>query len=191
MQAQNPAPYRLNLEVETPPTVVEGESFNIVYRVKNVGNSAFPGGYVNVEISWPSLDPKVYQPIIINKPLAPGDEFIERGYSQAPLVAGYTWFHVFIAEASNRVPVIVTKGPAQLHPPQLHQQISPTQATYVKIPAHAVRARSHEEISQAEQVVLSTDALKVSRVTLRWAIAAFGATVAFALLDLLLRAAGN
>jgi hypothetical protein len=191
MQAQNPPQYRLTLEVETPPTVVEGEAFNIVYRVKNVGTAPFPGGHVTVELSWPSLDPKVYQPIVLSNPLAPGQEFIERGYSQAPLVAGYTWFHVYEAAASNAVPVIVLKGAAQLFPPQIHQQISATQATYMRIPAHAVRARTHEEISQEQQVVLSTDALKVSRVTLRWAIAAFAATVAFALLDLLLRATGH
>jgi hypothetical protein len=139
--------HRLQLTVTTPKTVTEGEAFNILYKVKNIGNVPFPaGGYVIVEISWSGVESKVYQPIIINRQLAPQEEFTEDRYSQAPLIAGYTWFHVHQAIAPNGVPVVVINSAnAQIYP-YLAQQVSPTTITYFRQPAHAVRARTHEEL---------------------------------------------
>ena len=70
-------PHRLRLTVTTPQVVTEGEPFNIGYRITNIGTVSVLGGHVVVEISWPSVDPKVYQPIVINQQLASGDEFEE------------------------------------------------------------------------------------------------------------------
>lgn len=140
------APHRLRLTVTTPKVVTEGVTFNIGYKVKNIGNAVFPGGLVIVEISWASLEPKVYQPIVINRQLSPDEEFEENRYSQAPLVAGYTWFHVYQAVDSNGAIVEVYNATgAQLYPYR-QLNVSPSSVTYFKQPAYAVRARTHEEV---------------------------------------------
>lgn len=140
-------PHRLQLIITTPKIVTEGEAFKISYKVKNIGNAPFPtGGHVTVEISWSGVESKVYQPIIVNRQLAPQEEFTEDRYSQAPLIAGYTWFHIYEAVAPNGVPVVVINSAnAQVYPYQT-VQVSPTAITYFRQPAHAVRARTHEEL---------------------------------------------
>lgn len=101
-------------------------------------------------------------------------------------MAGYTWFHVYQAlDSSGSAVEVFNAGGAQIYPPL--SVISPTNTTFFRQPAHAVRARTHEEISQEEQVKISTEELRVARKTLRWAIIAFAATVIFGLLDLVLR----
>ena len=91
------------------------------------------------------MQTKVYQPIIINKKLAPEEEFVENRYSQAPLVAGYTWFHVHQAVDSSGANVeVYHPSGGQLYPP-LQLNASSTTVTYIKQPAHGVRARTHEE----------------------------------------------
>lgn len=128
----------------------------------------------------------MYQPIVINRQLAPGDEFEENRYSQAPLVAGYTWFHVHEALDSNRAVIeILNPNGAQIYPYR-QLNVSPTTVTFFRQPAHAVRARTHEEISQEEQVRISTEELKIATKTLRWAIVAFVATVTFGFLSILI-----
>jgi hypothetical protein len=147
------------LTVITPKVVTEGEAFNIGYKVKNVGTTVFPSGVVTVEISWPSLEPKVYQPVIINSPLSPNDEFEEHRYSQAPLVAGYTWFHIYQAVASDRANVEVYNATgAQLYPYQ-QLNVSSSAVTYFRQPAHAVRARTHEEVYTKWALWIATGSL--------------------------------
>jgi hypothetical protein len=137
--------HRLCLTVETPKIVTEGENFHIVYKISNRGSAPYPGGVVNVEISWNGVDAKVYQPIVIDKRLEPNEEFKEKKYSQTPLIAGYTWFHVYQASSSDGLSVIVVNPTdAQIFPYQT-LQVSPTAITYFRQPAHAVRARTHEE----------------------------------------------
>ena len=139
--------HKLQLTVITPDIVTEGEAFKIIYKVKNIEKVPFPaGGVVNIEISWSGVETKVYQPVIINKQLEPEEEFTEDKYSQAPLIAGYTWFHVYQATASNGANVIIVNSAQAQIFPYLAQQISPTTITYFKQPAHAVRARTHEEL---------------------------------------------
>lgn len=155
-------PQRLQLTVTTPEVVTEGEAFSIRYRVRNIGTAVFLGGVVNVEISWPSLPPRVYQPIIINRPLPPNDEFEENRYSQAPLVAGYTWFHVHNAVDSKGANVeVFNAGGTQLYPPR-QLNVSPTAVTYFMQPAHAVRARTHEEIYTRRSLIYTKWAMWVA-----------------------------
>jgi hypothetical protein len=71
--------YKLSVSVVTPKVVTEGVNFNIVYKVKNIGDATFPGGQVVVAISWASLDEIVNQPIEITKPLLPNEEMEEKG----------------------------------------------------------------------------------------------------------------
>jgi hypothetical protein len=155
-------PQRLQLTITTPEVVTEGETFNIGYRVKNIGNTVFPGGVVNVELSWPSLEPRVYQPIVINRPLAPNDEFEENRYGQTPLVAGYTWFHVHQAVDSNGANIeIFNASGAQIYPPQ-QLSVSSSTVTYFRQPAHAVRARTHEEIYTKRSLIYTRWAMWIA-----------------------------
>jgi len=135
-------PYQLSLTVTTPKVVIEGVNFKIGYKVKNIGTTVFPGGHLTVEISWASLDQRVYQSIVINNPLSPDSEIEENNYSQAPLMAGYTWFNVIEAAASNGNTVeVYNAGRARVWP---YRQIGP--GTFIKQPVFAVRARTKEEI---------------------------------------------
>ena len=162
----------------------KAKPFNIGYRVRNIGNGVFPaGGLVNVEISWPGLEPKVYQPIIIDRPLSPNDEFEENRYSQAPLVAGYTWFHVHQAVDSNGASVdVVNPSGGQLYPPQ-QLNVSPTQVTYFRQPAHAVRARTHEEVYAKEELALTRKSLIYTRWAMWIAVGSLAAVAAIQIID--------
>ena len=139
---QSPTPqYKLSVSVITPKVVTEGVNFNIVYKVKNIGDTSFPGGQVIVAISWASLDEIVNQPIEITKQLLPNEEMEEKKYSQAPLMSGYTWFHVAFAKASDNNPVVVfNTGGTQMWP--YVQVASGTTIQYLKQPLAAVRART-------------------------------------------------
>jgi hypothetical protein len=53
--------------------VTYGKEFEITYILRNKGSSVFPGGLVVVELSWPSVNEKVNQPIEIKKQLKPGE----------------------------------------------------------------------------------------------------------------------
>jgi hypothetical protein len=85
--------YRLSIHVETPKTVVEGELFQIIYEVKNIGKSRFPGGTIPVMVSWANLGPNatVKHDIEINRSLDP-DETFDIKIKETPLAAGYTVF---------------------------------------------------------------------------------------------------
>jgi hypothetical protein len=155
-----PTPHKLSLAVITPKVATEAVTFKIRYKVKNIGNTIFPGGNVTVEISWASLDQKVYQPIIINDPLAPNAEIEENRYSQAPLMAGYTWFHVFQAIANDGSSVeIYNTGGARIWPYQQIASGPPVQ--FLKQPAHAVHARTREETISKWALVVAAVSLAV------------------------------
>ena len=150
--------YRLNLTISTPKVVTEGEEFEIIYKIKNTGTNLFPGGRVVVEITWSSLSEKVYQSIDINEPLSPGEETEPTEYSQAPLSSGYTWFYVANATASDRRAVQVYKdGGVQLWPLQQVQLGDST--AHLRRPLHAVRARTHEEITEHRALWVAAGAL--------------------------------
>jgi len=85
--------------------------------------------------------------ISIDHPLPPNGETEPKKNSQAPLIAGYTWFYVANASASDGGPVEVYKnGGTRLWP---YMQVSLGELTVqFRQPLHAVRARTHEEISQ-------------------------------------------
>jgi hypothetical protein len=139
--------YRLSLSISTPKVVTEGETFDIIYNMKNIGNTVFPGGRIVVELSWSSLNEKVYQTINIDKPLPLNGETGPIRNSQAPLTPGYTWFYVADAIASGGGALEVFKnGGTQLWP---HRQITLGKSVVqFRQPLYAVRARTHDEISQ-------------------------------------------
>lgn len=150
--------YRLNLSISTPKVVTEGEAFEIGYKIKNIGTTSFPGGRVIVEITWSSLDEKVYQGIDIGERLDPGDETEPTKNSQAPLKSGYTWFYVANATASDGRDLQVCKDDGtQLWP---YQQVQLGDSTvHFRQPLHAVRARTHEEISEHRALWIAAGAL--------------------------------
>jgi hypothetical protein len=152
--------YRLSLSISTPKVVTEGETFGIVYKAKNIGNSVFPGGIVVVELAWSSLNEKVYQVMRIDKPLPPNAETEPKKDSQAPLTPGYTWFYVADASASDGMPVEVYKnGGIQLWP---HRQVVLGEATVqFRQPLYAVRAKTHEETSQQRALWVAAGSLAV------------------------------
>jgi hypothetical protein len=48
-------PYRLSISIEYPKIATEGEEFTLTYKVKNIDNNPFPGGDLNVIMSWPAI----------------------------------------------------------------------------------------------------------------------------------------
>lgn len=158
---QSPTPqYKLSVSVITPKVVTEGVNFNIVYKVKNIGDTSFPGGQVIVAISWASLDEIVNQPIEITKQLLPNEEMEEKKYSQAPLMSGYTWFHVAFAKASDNNPVVVfNTGGTQMWP--YVQVASGTTIQYLKQPLAAVRARTQEEVLSQRALYVAAGSLAI------------------------------
>ena len=159
---QSPTPqYKLSVSVITPKVVTEGVNFNIVYKVKNIGDTSFPGGQVIVAISWASLDEIVNQPIEITKQLLPNEEMEEKKYSQAPLMSGYTWFHVAFAKASDNNPVVVfNTGGTQMWP--YVQVASGTTIQYFKQPLAAVRARTQEEVLSQRALYVAAGSLAIT-----------------------------
>lgn len=150
--------HRLSLNITTPRVVTEGETFDIVYRAKNIGNTTFPGGRIVVELSWSSLNEKVYQVINIDKQLEPNWETEPIKRSQAPLTPGYTWFYVQDASSSDGVGLEVFKNDeTQLWP----QRQIPLGQSVVQFrqPLHAVRARTHEGISQQRALWVAAGSL--------------------------------
>jgi hypothetical protein len=150
--------YRISLGISTPRVVTEGETFDIIYKVKNIGNTTFPGGRIAVELSWSSLNEKVYQVIKIGEQLPPNGETKPISHNQAPLTPGYTWFYVADASASDGKPVEVYKNSET--PLWPHRQISLGEmSVQFRQPLHAVRARTHEEISQQRALWVAAGSL--------------------------------
>ena len=161
--------YKLSIRAQTPDTVVEGELFEIVYHIKNVGNNTFPGGIVPIRVSWANLGPNsfVTQTVDINKPLNPNDTFVFR-VKETPMAAGYTLFQPIMG-TGNVVPL--PAGNVLLFLVDGRQIVD-------GMIFGAVRARSHEEIFQEEAVV-------VARKTLNWALVALTVTAFLGLAGLI------
>ena len=150
--------YRLSLSISTPKVVTEGETFDIMYKAKNIGNTAFPGGRIVVELSWSSLNEKVYQTINVDEQLPPNGETGPTRNSQAPLTPGYTWFYVADASASDgRALEVFKNGGTPLWP---HRQVTLGESVVqFRQPLYAVRARTHDEISQGRALWVAAGSL--------------------------------
>jgi hypothetical protein len=163
--------YELSIRVDTPLTVIEGERFQHTYHITNVGSTIFPGANLPILVMWAKLGPTSYvrQIIPINAPLNPTDRF-EYSQMETPLADGYT---IFTPELNQNDEIIPPTGIVRLF-------LEDRRRIHRGMLFGAVRARSHEEILQERE-------LRLARRTLLWAIAAFGATVFFALVDTLLK----
>ncbi len=78
---------------------------------------------------------------------SPSEEAEPTKYSQAPLCSGYTWFYVVYAEASDGKPVQVYKDDGVQIWPAQQVQLGNSPANFRR-PIDAVRARTHEEITE-------------------------------------------
>ena len=130
----------LCIRLERPLVVTEGEEFAFTYTITNMGELDFPGGHVTVELKWPLIEERVFQPLIIDEPLPPRSE-LTFSRKQAPLTAGYTVFYIHVAVANDQNPVqVVNDTGGQLWPPQ----------NELRLLFDAVRARTHEEITSTD-----------------------------------------
>ena len=168
--------YELTINVEKPETAVEGERFDLIYHIRNRGNNIFPGANITIVISWANLDPSRFVTFPFSIPvLNPNDIFDQRA-SETPLANGYTEFTLLLNQTNE---VMVPTGRVRLYLEDGRQITG-------GMLFGAVRAKSHEEVSQAEQCKLSADNLRIAEKTLKWAIVAFAATVLFGFIDVLL-----
>lgn len=167
-----PPTFNLSIRAETPKTVAEGEPFKVTYHVRNIGTTVFPGGTIGVRVSWANLAPTnfVTHPININRPLPPNDSFTV-SKTETPLAAGYTMFTIFFTKNTNSI---------QVSGGRIHIYLEDRRRIVQGMLFGAVRAKSHEEIYQREE-------LQVASRSLRWAIYAFIATVVFGFVELMLR----
>ncbi len=144
--------HKLSIRIIKPQITTEGEEFSFTYMVKNIGDTIFPGGTITVEIKWPAIDERVFQPVEINGPLSPDSQSPPIKRSQAPMTAGYTTFYIHQAMATDNNPVqVFNSGGGQLWPHQGN----------FRIILDAVRARTHEEISQKRAVWLAAISLAI------------------------------
>jgi hypothetical protein len=134
-------PYRLSISMHLPKIATEGEPFQLTYEVKNIDNVVFPGGGINVIMYWPTIG----NMMIVGHPLtvptlAPGASWVSHKFTEKPLVSGYTVF------VPNNIPFVASDGkPIELY---LSDGVTLSQNR----PIDAVRAKTHEEISQKQSV---------------------------------------
>jgi len=142
-----PSSYKLSIEIILPKTLVEGNIFKVTYRVRNISGVLFPGGVVAVLVSWPNIGPSllVNHPIPI-KSLQP-DEQLEFSKDEKAATSGMTIFThpgaTFKANDGVPIELYLVDG-RKLVPGQL---------------IGGTRARSHEEVSQAQAVWIAALAL--------------------------------
>jgi len=147
--------HRLSLSIKTPKTAKEGEAFGISYKVRNIGDTPFPGGRIVVELSWSSLAEKVYQSIDITNPLAPNEETPPKKDSQEPLTTGFTWFYVAGASASDGNPVEVFKNGGTILWPHATVIINGNNVQFRQV-LHAIRTRTTDQINQLNALIATT-----------------------------------
>ena len=86
--------HNLSITVKSQPvkSAIEGESFNVIFEVKNIDENNYPGMNIPIRISWPILGINS----TVNKLLAVGSlssgEMREYSLEIQPLVAGFTFF---------------------------------------------------------------------------------------------------
>lgn len=144
-----PASYELSIEVVLPKTVIEGKSFKVSYRIKNVSSTSFPGGLIFVRVFWPVLGPTLFvnHPIPIG-PLEPNEVF-ELSYEETPAASGMMVFtpteDTFMS--GNRVPIEL--------------RLANGNRLMAGVPIGGVRARSPEEVSEARAVRIAAGSLVI------------------------------
>jgi hypothetical protein len=147
--------HKLSIRATTTPKIAtEGEEFSVTYTVKNIGSVPFPGGNLIIQLTWPlSSKIVVNHPVAIAGPLSPSSEKTSTEQKETPLTAGYTMFFVANANANDGKPVeVYLPDGRRLWPP-----LTPNVAR----PFHAVRARTHEEISQRNAVWIAVISLAI------------------------------
>lgn len=142
--------YRLSISMRLPRIATEGEPFTLSYEVRNIGNTNFPGGMLNVIMSWPALGSALYvgHPLDVG-PLIPGETWPSHEFTETPPISGITVF------VSANGPFTANDGrPIELY---LADGVTLSQNR----PINAVRARSHEEISQKQAVRIAVVSLVI------------------------------
>jgi len=143
-------PYRLSISLRLPKIATEGEAFALTYEVKNIGNSNFPGGALNVIMSWPAIGPTMFvgHPLNVG-PLSSGQVWTSHRFIETPIVAGYTVF------VPANIPFRANDGRA------IELYLADGVTLSQNRPIGAIRARSHEEISQKQAVQIAIVSLVV------------------------------
>jgi hypothetical protein len=136
--------------MKLPKIATEGEAFALTYEVRNIGGSPFPGGILNVIMSWPAIGSTMFvgHPLTV-EPLAPNKVWTSHEFRETPIITGYTVFvpadTTFRANDSRSIDLYLADG------------VTPSRNR----PIGAVRARSHEEISQKQAVQIAIVSLVV------------------------------
>jgi hypothetical protein len=144
------SPYRLSISIKLPKIATEGEAFALTYEVKNTGGSNFPGGALNVIMSWPAIGSTMFvgHPLTV-EPLGPDEVWISHEFREIPIVTGYTVF------TPANIPFRANDGRA------IELYLADGATLSLNRPIGAIRARSHEEISQKQAVQIAVVSLVV------------------------------
>lgn len=149
--------HKLSLTIKTPKTAKEGEDFDFILRVKNIGDTQFSGTII-IQLLWQSLPEKVYKEINIENPLAPNEETPPMKSSQEPLSTGFTWFYVVNAVSSDGNPVQVFKDGTVLMFPYPITAIAGRKVVS-KPTLHAIRTRTIDQINQQNALIATSISL--------------------------------
>ena len=82
--------YQLEILVNSPKKVVEEDVYKINYTIKNLSETTFPGGTINIEMYWASIGSFMLNNHVMDvKELAPG-ETDEKSFDQKAQISGLT-----------------------------------------------------------------------------------------------------
>jgi hypothetical protein len=143
-------PYRLSISIRLPRIATEGEAFTLSYEVKNIGNTNFPGGMLNVIMNWPALGSALFvgHPLNVGS-LLPDETWHSHEFTETPPITGITVF------VSANIPFTANDGRA------INLYLADGVTLSQNRPIGAVRARSHEEISQKQAVQIAVVSLVI------------------------------
>ena len=136
-------------------TAKEGEAFGISCKIRNIGNMPFPGGKITVELSWQSLNEKVYKELDIKNSLTPNEETPLINHSQEPLSTGFTWFYVAGTSSFDGNPVEVFKNGGTLLWPYSSATVD-GKIVQFRQTLHAIRTRTIDQINQQNALIATT-----------------------------------
>ncbi|TET28264.1 MAG: hypothetical protein E3J73_01125 [Candidatus Bathyarchaeum sp.] len=145
----NKEPYKLQIEADLPKSVVEGKSFKVIYKIKNVDTKTIEKGSIRIGISWLMVGDTFSHSLTIHIETVQPNKSMDHIEQVFPVASGSTIFTIprefFSASDGKQILLHDVDG----------KSLNRGEAFA------SVRARSHEEISEARALWISAFALVI------------------------------
>lgn len=178
--------YKLSVWVEPQPKKhpVEGEPYDVLFKIKNIGETEFPGIKISIASSWPIIgeNSTVYNDLDVGS--LPSGESGEYALMVTPQVAGFTYFSIKFPASYHHISGGVERVSYHNHLKLGNKKVflylrDEKRKITNNLVFDSIQAKSHEELLAKQEVDYARRALK-------WAIIAFVASVVFGLADIIL-----